>query len=290
MKRFITLILLMFGIKCTYGQTVFHDEKHKRLDSVFQLTCVKIFVDESAKYFYASNIRKEITISPNLILDFMKKYNVAIDTFLIQGILSHEYGHLKQQEKHMDLQSDSNFMFKELHADLMAGYYLSNYFRYELMANKTEDKDIASKICLFFKSRDRNPNLYLLVSMLINDSYDYTYNTQLFGGNDIETVKILRFTAFWQGIRFSELSSIDNVYSNGIEYIQRLISDKQQDKTFITFHVIGLEIINKVLQGKYNYNQTIDNVLNRVLNSSELPFDKKLEDSGALLLLRNSCQ
>lgn len=285
---FLQLLLLLNATSRLEGQSSLPAVNTRRLDSIFheQNIAINYSIEHSTCYVLPAD--KKVILATDLLSALISDYHVSSGAFFIESILSHEYGHIKQYENGVDMKDDSIFMQRELHCDLMAGFYLSNYFREEFLKDDISDKNITNKVCSFFASRSRNPNLYLIVSMLINSIYDYQYDPRLFKGFSVETVKLLRFTAFWQGIRFSSSTSIDKVYSDGLDYIHRLLDNKDQDKTFSTFNIIGLDILDKILHGTYGCQRTVLAIADRIRNSN-LPPAQKWEDVTILALVRSCC-
>lgn len=292
--NYLSVIFLLFNfvalpIANSYSQRKFPLFNRQRLDSVFEETNVSLTYSDNQSTCFVLYKEKHIVLSNSLLTSLIEGYKVKTDSFFIEGILSHEYGHIKQFHRQMDMDSDELFMLRELHCDLMAGYYLSNYFRNEFLKGDIADATIIDQVCRFFSSRDRNPNLYLIVSMLINSIYDYTYDEKLFNGNSFEDVKLLRFTSFWQGIRLSENTSINKVYDDGLNYIKNLIENKQQNKTYKTFKIIGLDTLNNILHQKYSCRKTISVMTERISNAADLSLQEKIYNAFIINAVGSCC-
>ncbi|GAB2559577.1 hypothetical protein GCM10027085_58320 [Spirosoma aerophilum] len=170
---------------------------------------------------------------------------------LAEGILAHEYAHLKQCEKNPELFDIKYIGKRELHADFLAGHYLSRRYVNSFMVDNSES-EIFRQICLFYKNE--NINLNIIIAMLINSGYEYDYSLY---GIDNDTSKLLRFASLWRGLSNSGVSTFDEAYRLGLEITSKLLNNPSSINTYKVFKIIGIDILTKIIRKELNYQNMI---------------------------------
>ncbi|MBX3254262.1 MAG: hypothetical protein KF862_08995 [Chitinophagaceae bacterium] len=285
------LLLIVFVLPCNkelFSQSETNIRIKTRLDSVFNLKDVKINFNSSENEI--TTFQTKIELPENRIKSIVREYNLPSDSFIIEGILSHEYGHILQFQNGMNMKDGTELMLRELHADLMAGFYLSNFYKEAYLKNITSTAEIIKAVCRFFQERNKShPSIYLIVSMLINSGINYTYNPKYFGGNYTDTIKFMRYAAYWEGLRKSENTSIASVYTSGKGYIDGLIADRNSKTTYRVFVALGLDLINNILNGNYDCKRSVKEVSNKISQMDFLTDKEKQLSQVALAMLGNCC-
>lgn len=241
---------------------VISSQQKNSLDSFFVLTGTK-FSPSFSNRFFADTDGKPVEVSPELISGFKAQYNTQDSTLFAEGIIAHEYGHLKQHFLNKSWEKDKIVAKKELHADFLAGWYLSKKYR-SLFIPIVNPQSISDNVCLFFQKRNQRINS--IISILINSNYEYDYSLEFFGFTS-DKFKLMRFSAVWRGLASSDISNIKDAYSVGDKEIEQFLNNQDTFKTYKYFEAIGLPLITDILKGKFGFSQSINAIRDKILSS-----------------------